>query len=396
MNVLMVIYKIERNSGSEDGVGYELSKILAQNIKNLTLITRSNNAAKLKDDPLFSTVEIIPIDVPYIFSFYKKKGRGIILYYYLWQIIVGIKLYFLQKKKHFDVIHHLNFHALWSAHFIFSKQAKIIWGPLTRHPSIPFDFWYESNFSFVLELIKRIIKNIFIYCDPFLRWAISRTDHIFLGQNDSPGPYQSSDKISLLPQAGNYYPIHFEKSLTKTFNILFIGRFISLKGCIIALNAVHRFLAKEEIDKKLVKVTFIGTGPLMPQLKQLAHASNIEIINWLPQNELQPYYQEASLFLFPSLEGQGLVVSEALSYGVPVLCIENTGPHTVADYASITVPMDKAAMVTKNLAHKLSCLSKEYWEFSDQYHDRIRLAFKRSKELSWDNKADIIMGYYRG
>ena len=53
MKVLLICYKIEDKKGSEDGSGYNLAKRLATADINLTLVSRSNNIALLKNDSSF-------------------------------------------------------------------------------------------------------------------------------------------------------------------------------------------------------------------------------------------------------------------------------------------------------------------------------------------------------
>ncbi len=55
---------------------------------------------------------------------------------------------------------------------------------------------------------------------------------------------------------------------------------------------------------------------------------------WLERAELLTLYREASVFFFPSHEGAGMVVAEAMSYGVPVLCYRNEGPGELVPPAS--------------------------------------------------------------
>jgi glycosyltransferase involved in cell wall biosynthesis len=44
------------------------------------------------------------------------------------------------------------------------------------------------------------------------------------------------------------------------------------------------------------------------------------------REELLEMYHRARVFLFPSHEGAGMVVAEAMSHGVPVVCLDNAGP----------------------------------------------------------------------
>src|SRR4051794_31374576 len=108
MNVLLICYKIEAGKGSEDGSGYHIAKELVRSGLKTTIISRSNNISLLSTNPEFAGVKFVPVDVPRALSFYKKRDRGIIIYYYLWQIFVGFKVWNLQKEKAYNVIHLLN------------------------------------------------------------------------------------------------------------------------------------------------------------------------------------------------------------------------------------------------------------------------------------------------
>ena len=47
-------------------------------------------------------------------------------------------------------------------------------------------------------------------------------------------------------------------------------------------------------------------------------------------------FQNGVAFLFPSHEGAGMVVTEALSFGLPVICLDNAGPGELIDSSSGT------------------------------------------------------------
>lgn len=403
MKLLLIVYKIEKDKGSEDGTGYHISEILAKKYQDITLISRNNNIEKLKKDPAFNHFNLISVDVPKALSFYKKKGRGIILYYYLWQIAVGLKVYQLQKNKSFDVIHQLNFHAMWAPHFIFSK-AKIIWGPLTQHPDIPFQFWYEKKSLYIKEIFRKFFKFCFLNIDPFLKWSVLRTHKIILGQDKILGSYRNySNKITIIPQARSSFPIITSKANSDIFNILFVGRFVSLKGCVLAMEAVRKMLLSlPEHRQDKVKVTFIGAGPLENKLRNQAIniskeiKAEISIVDWQDQPKLLDYYRKASLFLFPSFEAQGLVVAEALSQGCPVLCLGNSGPHTVVGKAAVTISQENAGQIITLLTEKLYSLTNEFWDNPAAYNKRIELALERAQYLTWQKMSDEIIEQYHG
>lgn len=401
MNLLLIAYKIEKDKGSEDGTGYEIARLMAGKVNALHVITRANNISKLKNDPEFENVVFIPVDVPRILSFYKKGGKGIILYYWLWQFFTGLKIRELEKHHRYEVIHQLNFHATWAPHFIRSKT-RIIWGPLTRHPSIPWEFWHESIGGFIKEIIKRIVKCYFHAFDPFLVKAIRHSDRILLGENRIEGNYRkAAHKVRLMPQARTSFPLIQEKSISSKFTILFIGRFVSLKGCVPAMEAIALFLNRLPKEKqRQISVIFVGEGPLQTRLQDMADkikaesSCDIVIEPWRRQQDLLALYQSASLFLFPSLEGQGLVVAEALSQGCPVLCLEDTGPHSVAHDAAETIPRKQVSEIVPLLADRLYEMADEYWNRPDLYRKRIDKALQRAEYLTWPRMASELMECY--
>jgi glycosyltransferase involved in cell wall biosynthesis len=65
----------------------------------------------------------------------------------------------------------------------------------------------------------------------------------------------------------------------------------------------------------------------------------VDFVDWVNRDQLLNYYRKASLFFFPSHEGAGMVVSEAMSCGLPVICFDNCGPgEFVDDQSGIKVP----------------------------------------------------------
>ena len=92
-----------------------------------------------------------------------------------------------------------------------------------------------------------------------------------------------------------------------------------------------------------VKLTIIGQGPLDDRLKEIvSHFESkkvIEFIGWVEKDTMDSYYENASVFLFPSHEGAGMVVVEALSHGLPIICFDNYGPgELILDNAGVKIP----------------------------------------------------------
>ena len=81
---------------------------------------------------------------------------------------------------------------------------------------------------------------------------------------------------------------------------------------------------------------------------------------WLDRAELLTIYQQAAVFFFPSHEGAGMVVAEAMSYGVPVLCYAERRPRR-AHARQHQCPENTLPLLTKqnvnDFADPASCAS---------------------------------------
>lgn len=105
-------------------------------------------------------------------------------------------------------------------------------------------------------------------------------------------------------------------SLQGKFVVLFVGRFIKIKGVEVVLKAAQRVSEK-------IHFVFIGDeGPLLQRIEsESQHRKNIILIRGISGLQLVPYYQAADIVVVPSQydEAFGKVIIEALSCGTPVI-----------------------------------------------------------------------------
>ena len=83
----------------------------------------------------------------------------------------------------------------------------------------------------------------------------------------------------------------------------------------------------------------------------------VEFIDWIDRKDLDQYFINASAFLFPSHEGAGMVVPEALSFGIPVICLDNIGPgESVDQHCGLKVSNKKYGKTIRELSIHLNAL----------------------------------------
>ena len=100
------------------------------------------------------------------------------------------------------------------------------------------------------------------------------------------------------------------------FRYLYVGRLIAIKN----LEFLIRIFNRNE-----KQLTIVGTGELNEKLKTLAK-SNIAFAGFIENKDLALVYNSHDVFILPSIsEPWGLVVEEALYFGLPVLVSDAVG-----------------------------------------------------------------------
>ena len=110
--------------------------------------------------------------------------------------------------------------------------------------------------------------------------------------------------------------------------VLFVGRLSPEKGLRTLIDAAT-FCKSRGVDVKLV---LVGSGPDEEPLRVLGQRAGIdlEFHGFLEGDALAERYAAADIFVLPSLsEPWGLVVNEAMEFGMPLLLSDRVGCRTV-------------------------------------------------------------------
>jgi colanic acid/amylovoran biosynthesis glycosyltransferase len=153
------------------------------------------------------------------------------------------------------------------------------------------------------------------------------------------------ERMVKLPMGINLDKINFEErkvSPDGQINVLSVGRLIEMKGGEYAIKAVAKIIGKFPN----VRYNIVGDGPLRESLKKLMHelgaTDKIALLGWVSSDKLDSLYKSSHIFLHPSIkatdgnmEGQGVVLLEAMAYGLPVVATSHGAfPETVGDSAA--------------------------------------------------------------
>ena len=151
-------------------------------------------------------------------------------------------------------------------------------------------------------------------------------DHIFVASDFTRQsiiedfPYTIKAPIHVIPYG--FPPIYskrqYEPTKGRKLKFLYVGRLQQAKGLSYLFNAIKQF--KEEITLTVVGQKNITSNTYLDKALQ-----ECTYIPYLPHEKVLTLMREHDVFIFPSLfEGFGLVITEAMSQGTPVITTNRT------------------------------------------------------------------------
>jgi glycosyltransferase involved in cell wall biosynthesis len=167
--------------------------------------------------------------------------------------------------------------------------------------------------------------------NPLVRPGLTSASVIFVSTTDTQNLFNGAlrNKTVVFTQLGlpALPDIQLPRSRSGPPRFLYAGRLLYWKGIHIALRAFARVVRQTPH----ARFTIVGDGPersrLETDVKQYNLRGNVEFVPRVPQNILFKLYGSHDLLLFPSLhDSGGFVVLEALSRGLPVMCLDLGGP----------------------------------------------------------------------
>ena len=338
MNIFLGAYACEPHKGSEPEVGWQMANEIAKVMPddNIYVITKYNNQDLIEKENYPSNVKFFYYDPPKWLTFWKKGGRGVRTYYYIWMFTAAL---FMKKQNiKFDIVHHVTFVNDWLPsfyHLLKTKQNKFVWGPIGSHEGIQAKF-LDGNKRKLIEKIRMFLQFFYRTIDPSFHTCKSKADCIVgITQNvrsklnlDTKKMFIAEPAIAMNKSILN--DIKKPKKNHENFIILSVGRLLYIKNFKLTILSFSYFLKNNpHVDNAKLKI--IGKGSDRKSLenftKELGIENKVEFIGEIPRKEVQENFYNANLFLFPTLESAGFVTLEAMSNYLPVVAMKYGGPQ---------------------------------------------------------------------
>jgi glycosyltransferase involved in cell wall biosynthesis len=294
-----------------------------------------------------------------------KEPKWSRTYNLLWQKAALGVARALHREVGFDVVHHLTWAGFRVPTFLGSLGPPLILGPIGGGETSPLSL--RDRFPLRGRIIERIrdFDNATVMINPWIRRELNEAAVIFASTSDTRNLFSRSvkDKAFVFTQVHIINPPLLASRIAPQGppRLLCIARLYYWKGVHIAIRAFAQLLSQ----CPEARFTIVGRGPEEQRLKAEAArygvADRIDFISWrLPRQQLLDLYESHDLFVFPSLhDSGGHVVVEAMSRGLPVVCLDLGGPKdTVTPNAGVIIKTAglNTAQVASRIAGELTDL----------------------------------------
>jgi glycosyltransferase involved in cell wall biosynthesis len=400
--ILATAYAINPYKGSEDGMGWNFILQIAR-FNNVIAVTRENNRVHIEKyisdnpDQLYKNIQFLYYDLPYWMRFWKKGGRGAMVYYIMWQY--GIVTFIKKKLLIFDVVHNVNFHNDWTPSLLWKLNKPFVWGPVGHHPLIPSQYLKPYAISKrIKDRLTWYVKQLFWNFSISLRNSKHHASHIICMNSGVPKALKISKNYSISPSVATQdFGWKGQETKLEKFRVISAGRFVPLKGFDLTIRAFAKFFHDLDIkNRNKCELCLIGNGPeetfLKSLVEELGIKQNVKFISWIERNELMEKFKQASTFLFPSHEGAGMVVAEVLSFGLPVICLDNEGPgEFITSDCGFAIAHKSYDATVNNLSFALNELFK-----SPEKRVKMSIAARAHFESNfhWDKRGEHLQKIY--
>ena len=388
--VLVNAYAVSPGMGSELGVGWNWCVGLARDYE-LHIITegeyRTRIEAALPSLPQGKNMHFhyLPVSERIRKMCWNQGDWRFYFHYRRWQKRALEEARRICREERIDLIHHLNMIGFREPGYLWKiPSIAYVHGPINCKIEYPLSFWKEASVAERSKIIlKEIISRFQLRYSFRFRQAIRRADAVITASSDSRRmlkKYLGRDSVLINETGCDSEPVPRMPFSKDGLDILWVGRFaLYSKLPALALRAVRRASHPD------LKIHFVGPGD-DSAFRELAESMGIaDKCHWygpVSHEEVLAMMRTMDVFLMTSVaEGTPHVVLEAISCGLPVVCIDTCGQGDIVDeWSGIKVPLTNPQQVEKDLADALDRLAGT----AGLLETLSEGCLNRRLELSWD------------
>lgn len=293
--------------------------------------------------------------------------------------------YDLYKEQTDDLIDHLNEEKYDAVILCQSALTSLLPEIKKRTTDIQFVVWEHGEYErYIQELNRGFVEDF--------KAGVEKADQVICLTERDAKKYRKLNKNTRFIY--NPLTIKNEKSLIASLQnkkIVFVGNlFIHKKG-------LDYLIELAKTIRPAWKIVIAGDGPDRRKFEECIQEAQLQdrilLKGKLGDDELSELYAEGSIFISTSRsEGFGLVLTEAMSFGLPVVSFKTNGPEEILDQGNYGILVDKGDL--RDYSHQLNKLMDHVSERKKYQKKSLRRIeyFKEEKILKeWKNMLEELL-----
>jgi glycosyltransferase involved in cell wall biosynthesis len=401
--LLLVAYLCSPCRGSEQGVGWQRAVQAARFMDTWVLCKQQRSEEDIarflaENGPIPGLrFSYLPLTAPELLL--KDIPGFYYLVYHLWQRRAYRRALALHRELAFDLAHQVTIGSFREPGYLWKLGIPFLWGPIGGTQNYPAAmFPMAGPRGTIAESARTLLNRLQLRLTPRIRKAVARADILLAanstGVRDLERRFHRRATLELdvgCTALGPDKPPRGQGS-ERELRILWSGVFGHRKALHILLHALAGVGPPPAYTLRI-----LGSGPLERRWRRLARRLGVERrcqwLGWLTHAEAHGHYLWADVFAFTSLRDTcGTVVLEALSNGVPVICLDHQGAGDVVTPSSgVKIPVTDPATVIRGFRQALIDLGTH----PARLDELSRGARERAREYLWDRKGEKMAALYR-
>ncbi len=299
------------------------------------------------------------------------------------QILLPLQLIKLKP----DLVHFPHFNAPL---FYFGKYVVTI-HDLIKHESrgmgtttrAPWFYWLKHQLY--LFLVKKVVKKSLMVITPSYFWKEELIKRYNLPKEKIAVTYEGVDEC-LLKKQTKVKPEEILKKykIRKPF-VIYTGNLYPHKNIERLAEAVGKF--NQDLKLVIICARNVFYEKFLIKIKKMGITKSVNLVGFVPDEEISAIYQKAEAFVFPSLwEGFGLPGLEAMSLGLPVLAARASCLPEIYGEAALYFNPYK----TDDLAEKIKKIRVD----KKLREELIKKGYEQVKKYSWKKTAKETLSVY--
>lgn len=385
--VVMIAYHVDPYKGSEPWVGWgracETARYFETWVICHTFYCQEGISRYLAEHGPIPGLHFVYLPSTRIERLFQKTPLRFYASYYLWFRRAYDLAAELHKKERFDILHQSNWATYREPGYPWKLDIPFVLGPVGGMENVPWRFLPSLGFRGALrEGLRNIANSLLFRLSPRIERAARHAEALLVSYSQAKELFKAihgldatvltntciaSVNTSRKPKSPSQRPLR----------ILWSGRCQTRKAFPLLACALQKIPANTSYQLRI-----LGEGPQkerwMRLCSQLGIARNCTWMGWLCRNEAIAQLEWADVFVFTSLRDQlGTVILEALSYGVPVICMDHSASSdVVTETCGIKLGVTTPTQFQTELRDAIASLADDrdrLWRLAKGAQERARL-----------------------